>query len=739
MKQSKSPNMNLSSSRARLMAATSLVFGVCLSTQVRAQLLADSSDATSESASKISGELGEVVVTAQRRNEKLQDVPISVAAFSGDQLAVAGVVSTADLPILTPGLVFGQQQQYAQPFLRGVGTVAVSPGIENPVALYVDDVYYGSVIGSVMSLSSVEQIEVDKGPQGTLFGRNATGGLIQIKTKDPSQDFGGNVDVTYGNYQTAGTNAYITGGITDSIATDLAFYLRDQGQGYGRNLLTGQEINKGRDIAARNKWLLKPAEATEIKVVLDFERSNYTSAFGPAPGTMPLGAPVYTGPKQDVNVIGQPYGVLDQWGASVQLRQGLGFSDFVSTTAFRRTNVFEQGGAALTLDPDFTSSAATREEHSQFSQEFQLLSPANSAIKWATGAFFFDSLSGWKPVQLTGGLYAPFTYIDVESNQRALSGAVYAQGTTEVLPATNLTVGVRYTYEKHTLSNGESLGFPDGTSETVPGNAEGASKTFEKPTWRLALDHRFTPDLMGYVSYNRGFKSGGFNETNLPTSTYLPETLDAYELGAKSALFEDHLQLNVAAFLYNYKNMQNAIYTDSTELIYNAASSRLYGVDIDAKQRLTHNLLLTAAIEYIHDAYMSFPDANISSPAPGGGTDYVTGSAKGNHLPLTPDATFSIGFDYTVPSAVGDFVFNATDAYNSGWFGEPDNRLHQPSYNVVNARSSWSSTDKSYSVSLWGKNLTNKDYATSLVSQSNGDYADFAAPRTYGVTLSKKF
>src|SRR6266849_8916076 len=152
-------------------------------------------------------EVQEIIVTAQRRKERLQDVPIVVNAFAGDQLEAAGVKSTLDLAAVTPGLEFGTQAAYGQPFLRGVGTVANGPGVESPVALYVDGIYYGAMIGSVLTLNDIAQVEVLKGPQGTLFGRNATGGLIQITTLEPSQEAAGNFSVGYGNYRTSVANA----------------------------------------------------------------------------------------------------------------------------------------------------------------------------------------------------------------------------------------------------------------------------------------------------------------------------------------------------------------------------------------------------------------------------------------------------------------------------------------------------------------------------------------------------
>jgi iron complex outermembrane recepter protein len=217
--------------------------------------------------------------------------------------------------------------------------------------------------------------------------------------------------------------------------------------------------------------------------------------------------------------------------------------------------------------------------------------------------------------------------------------------------------------------------------------------------------------------------------------------LDAYAIGEKATLFDRHLSLNTESFLYNYKNIQAYQYfEDGSAYVYNAGAARLYGLDLDAKLKLSESLSLTGGLEVMHSEYTSFPTAAISTPIAGGGTAYSIGSAKGNRLPLTPNLTLSVTADYVIPLATrGDLTLSATYAYNDGFYGEPDNRLHQPSYDVVNAQVSWNPPDKIYKVRLWGKNLTNAEYTTALASAPNGDFAVFAPPRTYGVTVSRNF
>ena len=683
------------------------------------------------------GELDEVVVTAQRRNERLQDVPIAVEAFTSAQLDAAGIGSTQDLPMLTPGLVFGQQAGFAQPFLRGIGTVASGPGIENPVAVYVDGVYYSTESNAIMSLSNIEQIEVDKGPQGTLFGRNATGGLIQITTKDPSQEFGGSISATYGNYSTAGTDFYVTGGVTSNLAADLSGHYSNQNDGYGKNLLTGQVLAKTEDMSFRNKWVLKVDESTVLKLIFDYDVSHFYPNYGPAPGTTPLGAAPYPVPPQDTSGLFSVYGDVHQGGTSFHVQHDFDFAQFVSITSFRRTEIEVQPSALLSNDPAYAVGVNDSEKHTEYTQEFQLASLAGSRVKWTTGAYLYDNDSGYTPQALIYGGYVGLPYISLFQHQKDYSAALYGQATTEVAADTNLTVGVRYTVDRRNFEGTEVLGFPGGGSEAF---TDKEHKIFDKPTWRFALDHHFTPDVMAYVSYNRGFKSGGFNDSLIPTVPYSPEVLDAFEIGAKTSLFDNHLSLNAAAFLYKYKGIQEIQYLAGTFFVYNGAAAKLYGLDLDAKWKATQYLSFTAALEVMHSDFTSFPDAPISTPMPGGGTSYTIGSVSGNTLPLTPDSSLSVTAEYVIPlNSYGNVTLSATDAYSNGWYGEPDNRLHQPAYNVVNAQAGWATADGAWKVQFWGRNLTNAAYTTALGSQPNGDFGVYAPPRTYGLTVTRKF
>jgi len=692
------------------------------------------------------GGLAEVIVRAQRRAENLQNVPINIQALDSNLLQTSQTQDTMALPVLTPGLVIGVDAGYVNPlFLRGVGTTAEGPGIESPIATYVDGVYYGALVGAILSLTSIDQIEIDKGPQGTLFGRNATGGLIQVTTKDPSRDFGGFANVTGGNYSTWGAEGYLTGPVSSSLATNLAVYFRDQMDGFGTNLGTGLDVDKYRNLVVRNKWLLASSDTTQLKLTLDYEQDNYVMAEGAAPGTIPLGGqPPYPNvAPHDIAGFYQPYGMTHLGGVSFQLHHDFGFGQFVSITAYRYTSNDVQGEPQFTLNPDFAVSADVPERHDQYTQEFQFLAPSDSRIQWTAGLYLLYSNNrfAYPGVWVTGGLVAPLEALSFVSQTKIYSIAPYGQMTMQVLPATNLTLGFRYSGEKHDFNVSNTYTFPPGGGP--PAVSEGAdSERFEKPTWRIALDHHFTPDLMGYVSYNRGFKSGGFNDTTIPVISYLPETIDEYELGSKWNLLDNRLRFNWSAFLYDYKNMQQISYALSSAqpIIYNGAAARGYGLDLDVDWKISRGLSVIGSMEYLHAKFTNFPNAVISTPVPGGGNSFTEGSAEGNQLPYAPTWTFSLSPEYVIPmSGRGELILSATYNYNDGYFAAPDNRLRQPAYNWVNAQIAWNSPRNAWNVRVWGKNLTDAEVTAFMSAGATGDEAAYQPPRTYGVTIVRNF
>jgi iron complex outermembrane receptor protein len=685
----------------------------------------------------------EVVVTAQRRKENIQDVPVSVEAFSAGQLKDNLIQSSTDLGVITPGLVSAAQFGYYQPHLRGIGVVATSSSVESQVAVYVDGVYYGAQAGSIFQLAGIDHIEVDKGPQGTLFGRNATGGLIQIVTKDPEQEFSGEAGITVGNYATVGTSLYVTGGITDKVAANLSVYFNDQTEGWGKNLYTGQAVNYAQDLAIRNKFKFTPTDDDTLVLAMDYEQDHSAPVLIPAPGTTPLGGPPYTGNPWGADGYYQPRNIEKQGGISLNYQHDFGWARLESITAFLQSSLYTSFDGTLVRDFDYALNIEATDLHLQFTQEVDLHSEPGDRVNWTAGVYYYNADARYQPVTLTGGLLAspgdPLLQYLTYSNSHANSVAPFAQATTEVYDGINLTLGIRYTIEdKHFFES--QYGYYGGSPPELFANATGTLNT-DKPSWRIALDRKITPDIMAYVSYSRGIKSGGFNDQQIPLRPYAPETLDDYEIGAKTSFLDHRLQLDVTGFYYQYSNIQTVSYPAGNELVYNGAEAELYGLDIDFKAAPFKNFTVSGGLEVMHDGFTKFPDAQGSTPIPGGGTNLIFDyNAVGKRLPIAPDWIFDISPMYVIPlDANGDLSLAATVSYNDGFYFEPDNRLHQGPYTVVNVSTTWDSPNGDYSVQLWAKNLANEVYTQGQYSQGNGDYAIYAPPRTYGATVKMNF
>lgn len=721
----------------------------------------DGTQSTGKSADAGSGTVGieEIVVTAQRRSESLQSVPIAVTAVTSERLEAAGIQSTADLQELTPGLTVPDFNGYFEPHIRGVGTSSNGPGIENPIALYIDGVYIADPASALLSLNNIERIEVDKGPQGTLFGRNATGGLVQVITRDPQQTAHVDADVSYGNYQDVVSRLYATDGLTSDLSADVAVRYEYQGQGFGRNLFDGSDASRlSHDLATRSKFLFEPGSSTQIRLTLDYEDragtrdifhqgTQYPSTFNNAF----FGGPFPQGGPYDVNE-DQPWNTtIQSGGAALQIKQDFGGLAFESTTAYRKSAFF------FSLDLDFTPLpilfSVAHQHDEQLSQELRLSGDDASKLKWTAGLYYFYSSDGWAPFGFGFGPTpaSPVAGVPVVSaltdDQVTNSAAGYGQASYEIVEDTNLTLGGRYTYERKSV-DGDSTSYVGGVPVAVtaypgPGLGIPTTSTFDKFSYRIALDHKFSNAVMAYVSYSTGFKSGGYNLAAAINPPYKPEDIKATEVGVKTELFDRRLRFNVSAFNYLYDNIQVGQYLGDTEIIVNGAKAKMYGADIDAELAIVRGLTLTGGFSYIHDRFLQYPDASFITPV-GGCTPIpavvpCSGSAAGNRLPYTPTTTANVGGNYKWELPFGAIDVNVNYFRSGSWFAAPDNVAYQPSYGLVNGTLSWTDVDEHLKVGLFVRNLGNTVYATSVTEATPGEVISRGPPRMYGVSLGYKF
>lgn len=690
--------------------------------------------ATAETERNETGGLAEVTVTAQRREENSQSVPIAINTISGEDATLRGAVSIQTLSATVPGLTMTVTTSNTNTYIRGVGSTSASANNEPSAATYVDGVYMPSSFAlSSFFFNNIERLEVLKGPQGTLFGRNSTAGVIQIITPDPKHDFGGNLSVGYGNYATAYGNAYVTGGITDDLAADLAVNYEDQRDGWGYNPTYQKEIFVHENIAARSKWLYTPADSTKVTLALDYANFDSDgSNFQMVPGSVNSLDHGTTFPGK-FDAVGE-VNVNDakQYGASIRLDQDLGSLHGVSITSYRNVS------GNILIDNDITPAKLTTirsyNDSDYVTQELQLSSRDPGRVVWLAGVFFYgNEVNGASPRTETGSRVNPGAYRDIYGRQKTRSVSAFGQATTEIFADTKLTLGLRYTDE--TLKADGKFVNQAGQIYSGPFKDE---ISFAPWTWRVALDHQFAPDVLGYVSWNRGFKSGGYNLNAPGSAPFYPEHLDAYEIGLKSELLERRVRLNLAAFYYDYRDLQVTIVPGGgTQIFTNAAAARNYGLDGNLDFAVTDYLTLSLGVSLLDAKYTDYRNVRGYTIA---GAAIPIANAKGRELQGSPPFSGFLSATYRVPTAVGDIKGTMSFSYNDRTYVTAAESAVRPSYELLSGSVEWwSASANPFGVRIWGRNLSNSYYSNALIESATGWYQTPAAPRTYGLTLLKEF
>lgn len=711
--------------------------------------------ALAQNAPAANGGLEEIVVSAQRHAESAQDVPIAITALSGSQLASAGVNTLADMAQVTPGLQFQAIGATSVPFLRGIGSAVTPAGSESTVALFVDGVYVAAQAASLMSLTNVDSIEVDKGPQGTLFGRNATGGVIQVRTRRPSQESRLDVNVGYGNYETADGSLYGTTGISSTLAADVSLSYHNQRDGYGTNLLNGSDVYKGYDYVGRSKWLWTPSDVTEVTFVADWERLLSQTGFAtrlPNKGELGLDQRglagfQYSGGFYDVDLNFPSFNVTETKGGSVDWLQQLGGLNLRSISAYHKQDVHAQ--VDFDLSPNSGSHQTFRPSQKTFSEELQLLSPDGSKLNWVAGLYYYQDTSGYHPVFIDYPQpnAAGLNDTTIDSEMKTKSWSAFGQTTIPLPAETRLTLGVRYTKDKRDFRLDQTA------PAAPPANvSQVGSETWPKTTFRVGLDHRFTQDALAYVQASTGFKSGLFNPMTVqsvpgqPASVPLavqPEKITAYEVGLKSDWLENRLRFNIAAFYYDYKDQQVNAFIGSTRTLLNAASSKIKGIDFEFTGKPTDLLTLSWTGSFLHARYDNFPSAPLFLPAPAPGTGNIVSpfDASGKDDVNSPTFTTTVAANYGVPLGANRLDLNANAYYNSGYYFDFANTRKQDNYTWLNASVKYTfGKNAAYHVSVYSDNLLDEKVYASVnqvgrgpAGLFGGDSLTVRAPRTYGI------
>ena len=737
----------------------------------------------------------EIVVTAQRRAEKSVDVPITVTTLGTEQLSAANVVALSDTAKLTPGLRFDTQGPAMQPTIRGVGTAITTSGGGPNVGIYVDGFFQPNTYSSDLQLMRVKSIQVLKGPQGTLFGRNTTGGAILVTSADPSTETSGEVKVGYGRYNALTAQAYITGALTENLAMDIEGQFRN-GNGYFTNLATGSDkIGKYKNWSIRTG--IKAQLSDSVSLLVRYTHTDNsdpttqlvnvhvdkTGAAGFLDLVSPAGKAIYGAQTSQGRALTHFYFpsatyttkpgkiLLDaRTGTKVKadaiqatLKADLGFADLTSYSQYRDEKTPYYGDLDATAIGAFGIFVGVRDK--TLSQEFLLNSKPGDALQWTAGLNYFRYKDTWVPVNASFG-GAPFIRFGGSSTTTE-SYAAFLDATYEVSPSLFLTAGARYSHDlvkdSYFLTNPFTFSYTGAQGQAVPfAGAPGTAIPVDtlkkdKLTPRVVLRYKPTDQSSVYASFTKGYKAGILNVGGLSQQPVKPEDINAFELGYK---FDDRtFSVELAGFYYDYKNLQVSSYQAGAAQIRNAASSEIYGVEGQFRYRLTDAFTINGGAAWTHARYKSFRNAPYYTwcdpaaaagtalwcvpPALGGagvgGIVQTSVDASGFRMQRSPAVTANLGASYTTDLAGGQFVLSGNAYYTSSFYMDPEQQFKQGGYTLLSARGEWTDPSDRYSVAVFGDNISGKRYQSQILFTTVGVGSVWSPPATYGVQFGIKF
>jgi len=690
-----------------------------------------------------SDNLAEIVVTAQKRTERLQDTPVSITALSAQDLARNGVETAQDLPSVVSGLVWSNQGAWVEPNLRGVSTNVSAVGAASPIAIYLDGVYQPMQAGTIADLPDVSQIEVLKGPQGTLFGRNATGGAIAINTLDPSFTPTGKFSLSAGDYDGSkqsghySISSFLAGPLVDdTLAGSFSAYY-DRTDGYLTNDVGGGRGGEINSAVFRGKLLWKISDAVKVLTTFYYEHRDdqaaeagfpqggiTTASFYP-PSVVPTQPWHYAfdGPTPTAN--------LDSRGANIKATVDLDAGTLTSITAYQNYNVLVVDDGHAAYSPGCIAAfdciaGIIRTPDQAYSQEFDFASKQMGMFRYVAGVFGLDNDVQEQDVYNSASLYIDNTSI------RSISYAAFAEGTADLTDKFSVVAGLRV--NKDIL---RAFGSYSGAPEE-----RYADKSWTSTTPRVSLIYKINPVVNTYFTYSQGFKAGVVSGQSTTAPPANPEKIYAYEVGVKAA--QENYSLNVAAFYYDYRDLQVEVFDDQTLATepLNAARAEIVGLDIDGTVKLTDGFRMRLDTTYLPTAkYKSFPNAVVYL-SPLSATGLVTDSnynATGSRMLVTPVWTGTLSGTYTKEFAAGVFEGTASVYHSASYRWEYTGTVNTGAYNLLNGQLSFTPAANSLKYTLYGKNLTNKAYVQGALPTSFAHEVIFAPPREVGVRLDYSF
>jgi iron complex outermembrane receptor protein len=676
-----------------------------------------------------------VVVTAQKRSEVLQKVPLAISAFDKDALRRSNIDSIAQIQNLAPDLQFGSVDGAALISIRGIGTLVLGPGEDPGVAVHLDGVYLGRAQYQNSALYDIARVEVLRGPQGTVSGRNATGGAVNVITQRPTDEFGGYVDLTVGNYGTFETTGAIGGPLDGDDLLWRAAWRTENHAGYTPNINTGEHLDAANRQSGRAELLAKLDSRTELLLTVDGDHAD-TSGYSsivlgtvtgqPLPGVL-LGGTTATGRRVSAN--DPAYYRLEAYGATARLTVDFDGFSLNSITGYRQL----QERAAADLDGtsfDFMHARYTRDQW-QASQELNLVSDGNSALQWLAGLYYLhehqksDETYTFPSIGFALSIGGPPT---------TNSYAAYAQATYAVTDQIDLTAGLRYTYDEK-----ESSEYSRIPEFGIDGEAQLAGN-WGALTPKFVVDYKPTDNTMIYASASRGFRSGGFNIGGLQGTAFAPEFVWSYEAGVKHQSDDHRYTLNLAAYHSDYSDMQVFQIRSLLATVENAASATIRGIEAEFTALPGDGFRIDLAGSYTDARFDKFSsvDAAHSSLGP---IDLA-----GYQLPRAPMWKLNAGLEkqWTVGGG-GALTLRGEYHWTSRvYFSEfNDPLISQAAVGVWNAFANYETADGRYRLSAFAENIANETiYNNKLVGAEILGFniiSSPAPPRTFGLQLGIRY
>ncbi len=734
---------------------------------------ADAQDATSPSDTD-ANTLESITVTARRRTESIEKIPVAVSAFNEEDLKDLQASNIDGLQGAVPGLNIVQgrgSSSSANVFIRGIGQPDALQTFDPGVGMYVDDIYYSRIQGALISLFDVDHVEVLRGPQGTLYGKNSTGGAIKIVTKEPSEATTGAVEATLGNEGRAEGRFYLSGALNDVWSASIAGALVTR-DGYVEDPTTGKDYNDDDTKALRAKLAWRPSDTFNATLALDYTRQSTALTLGEptaplvqtnitAAGFVPVilrPAPSGEYDFESRTSFGPGNG-QDLTHKGVSLHADWNLSDawlLKSITAHRRldseayididASEFELGDVLVAFD------------QKQTSQEFQLQYDNGSNLQATYGLYWLRETVPSHQEAYADDLFAlfggPLGFLrTIDDDLRTTSYAGFGHVNWEFAPSWTLAAGLRFTRESKDYDRSTSVFWSPQIPPALVDStlAFSGSETWSAWTPSLSLQKQFNDQVMGYVSANRGFKSGGFNGransvAEVTKAKFDPEFVWTYEMGLKMRSADGRLQGNIAAFHSDYKDFQarvseivdpNSATPSFTFPVLNAAALSMNGIEFEGAMLFGTGTRVSAQVAWLDAQYDEFVDPRV---------DLSPGLANlHDHVPFSPEWTARVALAQTFNLAGGSAITLGGDvSYRDDVWLSVDNRdnLMQPSYTLVGLFGVFDTADAKWQFRAGVRNLGDKVYKTDgqeFSSVGNIQTAYYGWPRNYYVSARYNF